>query len=119
MAGTTSKTAAAKPKQDKDEAPKRKRTVLSGEEKIAKLEADLASAREREQAKREKKRDDLVEKRDSKQAKVDKLRAEIAELDRDIELHGPAGEPIVPIDDGGALSQVSGDEPATEGDDEE
>ena len=121
MAGTTSKTAAAsKPKAEakSTDEPKRTRTTLSPDEKVAKLEADLAAAREKAAEKKAKKHDELVEKRDKLQAKVDEQRKQIAELDEEIERTGPSGDPIVPIDDGGALSQVSGEEPADEDDSE-
>jgi len=69
----------------KDETPKRTRTVLSPDQKIAKLEADLAAAREKKVEKEGKVRKDLVEKRDKVKAKVDELRKQVAELDAEIE----------------------------------
>jgi predicted nucleic acid-binding Zn-ribbon protein len=80
----------AEPK--KDEAPKAKRTVLSPEDKIAKLEADLAAARQKAQDKRDKVVADKQAEKDKLTAKVDELRLKISEIDAELER---LGNPIV------------------------
>lgn len=63
------------------EAPKRERKVLTAEERIAKLEADLATARAKAQAKADKANNELREKRAKLVAKRDELSAKIEEID--------------------------------------
>lgn len=108
MAGSTSKTASAAKKTtsaqtsgseanaaSSSDAPKKKRTTLTSEQKIAKLEQDLADAKRKDQEKRDKQRNDLVEKRDKAQEKIDKLRVEVSEMQAEIDRLGPDGEPLV------------------------
>lgn len=108
MAGSTSKTTESKSKTTStatterpaaskatDSPQKKKRTTLTSEQKIAKLENELAEAKRKDQEKRAKDRNALVEKRDKAQAKLDDLRKEIAEYDTEIERLGVAGEPLV------------------------
>ena len=83
MANPTKKAASSAPA--KKAETKRTRTVLSPDQKIAKLEADLAAAREKKVEKEGKVRKDLVEKRDKVKAKVDELRKQVSELDAEIE----------------------------------
>lgn len=59
----------------------KKRTVLTDAERIAKLEADLAAARKKAEAKRNKARDAALEKRAKLVAKRDELNAQIARID--------------------------------------
>jgi hypothetical protein len=90
----TPKKQAAKKAAASSEEPKRTRTVLSPDQKIAKLEADLAAAREKKVEKEGKVRKDLVEKRDKVNAKVDELRKQVAELDAEIERIDAASHPV-------------------------
>lgn len=89
---TTDRPAASKTTESE---PKRKRTTLTSEQKIKKLEQELADAKAKDAEKREKKVNDLTSKREKTQAKIDELRLEVAELDAEIERNGPAGEPLV------------------------
>jgi hypothetical protein len=89
---TTERPAASKATESE---PKRKRTTLTSEQKIKKLEQELADAKRKDAEKREKKVKDLTSKRDKAQEKIDELRKEVAELNAEIERNGPAGEPLV------------------------
>ena len=96
--GTTKKATPAKKSASSQPAAKsetKKRTVLTSEQKIAKLEQELREAKAKDAEKREKKVNDLKSKREKAQAKLDELRLEIAELDAEIERNGPAGEALV------------------------
>lgn len=80
-------------KQQTQAAPteeKKTRVVLTGAEKIAKMEADLKAAREKEQAKAkakvagaEEKVASLTKRRDEIQAKLDSAVTELEQLKRD------------------------------------
>ena len=108
MAGSTSKTASAAKKTtsaqtsgseankaSSSDAPKRKRTTLTSEQKIAKLEADLAKAKAKDAEKREKKVNDLNSEIEKLDEKIDELRVKRAEKVAERDLNGPAGEPLV------------------------
>ena len=87
MTATAKKAAAKsaeKPKDDKSEAPKRK--SYTPEEKIAKLEADLAAARTKAQEKQQKQIDGLQDKVDKAQEKVDKANLELAAAKEEYDL---------------------------------
>ena len=92
---SSSPTAKSETKTSGDSGTGKKRTVLTSEQKIAKLEEELRQAKAKDAEKREKKVNDLKSKRDKAQAKLDELRLEIAELDAEIERNGPAGEALV------------------------
>lgn len=59
-----------------------KRKMLTPAEKVAKLEADLAEARKKAEAKANKEKAEATEKRAKLRAKVDELSKQIAELDK-------------------------------------
>jgi uncharacterized coiled-coil DUF342 family protein len=77
--------AAKKAAATSEDKPKRTRKMLSPDEKIAKLEADLAAARAKKDEKAGKARKDLVTKRDKVAAKRDELNKQVLELDAEIE----------------------------------
>lgn len=66
-----------------NDKPKRKQ--LTAAERVAKLEAELAAARERAEKKANKQRDELVAKRNSLGEKRDKLDQQIQEIERQLE----------------------------------
>ena len=70
------------------DAPKRK--MLTPEERVAKLEAELAAARERADKKANKERDTLVEKRNKLGQKRDALDAQIAQIEQQLDAIGGA-----------------------------
>jgi multidrug efflux pump subunit AcrA (membrane-fusion protein) len=95
MAATQKKAEAKEPKAPAEDKPKAKRTVLSPEDKIAKLEADLAAARQKAQDKRDKVVSDKREERAKLQAKADELRLKISEIDAELErLVNPTVTPL-------------------------
>ena len=85
MADAKNKNASKPEAKAKDEsAPKRK--MLTAEERVAKLEADLAAAKERAAAKADKRANELKskiaklkERRDRVNAQIDELETELAE----------------------------------------
>lgn len=67
-----------------DEA-KPKRKQLSPEERVAKLEAELAAARERAEKKANKQRTELQAKRDKLADKINGLQKQLDEIDKQLE----------------------------------
>lgn len=89
---TTKKQAAAKP-----EGEKKTRVTLTPAERIAKMEADLAAARERAAAGNAKKAKALVEQRDKLVAKRTEIEEKISGLTAQLDELGyvePAGTPV-------------------------
>lgn len=72
----------------KTEAPKRERKVLTDEERIAKIEAELKAAREKAEAKKNKARNAAVEQVNKLIAKRDELNAKIDALIEEHQLDG-------------------------------
>ena len=79
------------------EAPKKERRVLTPEERIAKLEADLKAAREKAAAKSRKQIDTLLEKRRGLIARQQDIAGKIGVIDTELrslgyEFEAPADE---------------------------
>lgn len=72
--------------------PKKQRTVLTDEQRLAKMEADLKAARERVAAKANKQANVLKEQRAKLVAKRDELNTKISKLDAEIEAATPASD---------------------------
>lgn len=94
MAETAKKS--SPPKADK---PKATRKMLTPQERVAKIEADLAAARAKLTEKSDKERSVLTDKRDKLVVKRDALNAEINEANQRLEELGtggdvPDGDPI-------------------------
>lgn len=88
---------AAKNEQDQGKAPEKKRTVLTQEQRIAKLEAELKAAREKAEAKANKHFAQLRERRAKLVAKRDSLNEQIAAIDS--ELPAEKVDTSTPIDE--------------------
>ena len=89
-------------KKAETEEPKRTRRTFTPAEKIAHHREEAARIEREAIAKANEKVEKQTEKVDAERAKLAELTAERDQL--------VAGGPIVPIDDGGALSQVSGED---------
>jgi hypothetical protein len=100
MPTAAKKAAASKPKADTEQAEKpaaKKRTVLTPEQKISKLEADLAAAREAAVAKRQAKVDDLNKAKAKLEDKINADRLKLAGIEAEVlRLSDPmvAGDPM-------------------------
>jgi len=121
MVPTAKKAAAKKPAtSDKSEASKPKRKSYTAEERIAKLEADLAAAKEKASQRQQKEIESAKDKVSKLDEKIDGLRVERAnaqtEVDRLIE-----GQPIEPsvVDDDVAAAQSAVDDAKAGADDDE
>lgn len=71
----------------------KKRKMLTASEKVAKLEQQLQDARQKERDKNAKAADKLRDERAKVEEKVNAGRVRMAEIDSELELLGPSGEP--------------------------
>ena len=85
MSKDTTKAAPAK-----DGGAKPKRKQLTAEERVAKLEAELAAARKKAEEKAKRATTILTDRRDKLVARRDKLNGEIAEVEAEIERLNPS-----------------------------
>jgi hypothetical protein len=93
MAETSNKAPAKKAAAKKTTSSGKKRKMLSPDEKVAKLEAQLADVRAKAREKNDKAAEKLREERAKVQGKVDEGRKRVAEIDVELERLSPAGDP--------------------------